>query len=864
MRSPVATRPARLYSTFASRHNARTLLLAGSAILALWRPALAQQPEEAPLTFRYSGLNSFITALYWQDSTYLPLLDLLTQLRVVHQADIATGVVRGRYPAGDTTFELSFRDGRAIALGARHQLAPHEFILTPLDFYVLPSVLARVFDLHFTVDMRALGLALATQQRLPIVVFAEAGRRAAQLQRLGLFDEPADPLLPRRRHLFQPGLLEYYLAGSQTWPSGGSSGVGLFSFGAEVAGGDVQTALHLIRTGTGTETQLQSTRWRYVLQQDWLTQLYVGDVFTQGLVPGALARGVRVTNEPPRRDVRFGSYRLLETAEPGSIVEVYLSGLLIASTRANPEGVVDVELPIAYGANLIELHVYSPSGDFRQHARRIEAPRELVPVGKLWYDMAAGRSFDRGAGSVTARYGVHRNATLEIGLDRAALVDSVVWVPWANSVFRTEWFHGQIGWAPGHTARVQLDVPIAPQGVVELDGLWHSVGTPLVAADLRSSVAARAFLPVRVARVPATFSSALELRSYPGLELLDGHAELHLDRRQWRPFLGVRLNRLGRPDRSDSRYLVRTGMSGTVPASAIVPAALAHTLVRATVDYDIERRSGLGGSLELSRAILRRGRVAAGLARERDWRFDIRLDWDAPFIRSVTSTSRRAGSSLFGQTVRGGIGFDAQERAAVPTNLPWIGRAAAAFLFYHDVDADGRRDPDEELLRGGTVRFRQAVASRTDGHLMRTEDLAPFEIYSVTVDLTGLGNPLWTPAVPEFSFTAVPNRYTTFEIPVFAGGVVSGRIVVEGSERSAGGMRVLIEGGGRTFSTTAFQEGSFYFMGVPPGSYVLTVDPDQLDRLELHVADPPQITIQNTRSGDIVEGVTIRLSRRPS
>jgi hypothetical protein len=238
---------------------------------------------------------------------------------------------------------------------------------------------------------------------------------------------------------------------------------------------------------------------------------------------------------------------------------------------------------------------------------------------------------------------------------------------------------------------------------------------------------------------------------------------------------------------------------------------------------------------------------------------DLQFLLELPYLRSSTRATRRAGRQTLVQSVRGAVGYDSRSHAFVATDRAWAGHSSVAMRFFLDRDGDGTFDSGDEPVRGATIRLRHPVNLEDAGAgLLRATDLPAYRRYNASVDVSGVRNPLWIPKFRDFAFETDPNRYKRIDVPFFVGGVVEGTVVrrAGAQDRAVPGLKLHIRSVAGDFEAEVptFGDGTFYYMGVPPGQYVIRIDPAQLELLGM-VAQPAErrFEVRATATGDFVE-----------
>jgi hypothetical protein len=147
--------------------------------------------------------------------------------------------------------------------------------------------------------------------------------------------------------------------------------------------------------------------------------------------------------------------------------------------------------------------------------------------------------------------------------------------------------------------------------------------------------------------------------------------------------------------------------------------------------------------------------------------------------------------------------------------------------------------------------------------------VSPWEELLVSVDTTSLTSPWWTPGFPAAAVMPTPNLVRSMDVPIIIGGVVEGSLLLDQPSsrllerplpialtHRESGTRIVVE---------SFSDGSFYRMGLRPGSYEATVEDSVISRLGLR-ADTVRFELRPGRSatepGATVSDLRILLHRR--
>jgi hypothetical protein len=157
-----------------------------------------------------------------------------------------------------------------------------------------------------------------------------------------------------------------------------------------------------------------------------------------------------------------------------------------------------------------------------------------------------------------------------------------------------------------------------------------------------------------------------------------------------------------------------------------------------------------------------------------------------------------------------------------------------------DLNGNARRDPEEPALPGTRLLVGNRWVTVDSAGRYQVWGVPPYEEVLISTDTTSLKSPWWVPRFAAQAVTPTPNLVRRADVPIDIGGVIEGSLVLEGQTSRPLGrplQMVMIETQTRTRTIVeSFSDGSFYRMGLRPGSYQATVDDGELKRMGL-VAD---------------------------
>lgn len=284
------------------------LLLLAQPLSAQSQASTDSTSQEVYLTFSYSlGLvNTVVTAINIEPTTYLPLGEIFRLLEINYKFNKTLENVEGFYVTQARTYEINFRTGIARIDTAKFILRSGEFVRSTFDIYVTPSVLERLFGLHFDIDMSRLTLSLETEEELPIIAERNRERQQKLLESQNAVKEEYPLLYPCQKNLFNGGFLDYSLTSASTkkYQSYGYNLQG----GGIIAGGDLALTANGDYTPSLPSSSTLEGQWRYMIdEKSYITNISAGDMNVNGIFPRSF-KGIQVSNEPVQIRTMFQSY----------------------------------------------------------------------------------------------------------------------------------------------------------------------------------------------------------------------------------------------------------------------------------------------------------------------------------------------------------------------------------------------------------------------------------------------------------------------------------------------------------------------------------------------------------------------------
>jgi hypothetical protein len=618
------------------------------------------------------------------------------------------------------------------------------------------------------------------------------------------------------------------------------------------------------------------------------TRAGVGDVFTPALALGARGaggRGLYLTSEPIEQPSVLGRIDVRGEQQLGWEVELYLNEVLQASQATPVDGRYEFkDVPLSYGLNTLRLVFYGPRGERREEVRRLNFGGGVLPKGKAVVRFGAVEEgvnlFEVGdrATAVTGAAGLpglghwRVSGALDYGLTTALTLSGgyAQFTPRLNDT-RTMGAFGVRTSLAG--VAVLADVAGDSQGgsafALGAAGRAHGFSYSLRSAEYRGG-----FIDETRARGAA--ETDLLVRSTEGR--LDGLVKLPGLRRETPVSFDVRQDEMA----SGDTFLAATGRASTSLRGALVAASLGYVrdqmvvsgvsqtltgaldasgsidgwLVRAGVDAELTPNlKARAATLTLDRALgedrsLRLG-VTHAFGEASSTNLQVGATWRTAFadITAVGGYDTGAGEWRIGLQLNTGLLFDPL-RGRYRTARP--GAAAGgnlALLAFVDENGDGRAQPGEARQAGLKVSggYRDAQADELGRVVISA--LGDGAYVRARVDPESVDNPYLSLPPREIQFTPRPGRVALVEYGLRTTGEVELHMLLRDAAGGSRGLSALgvqlVDPAGKVVAEGRTEyDGTLVLEGLPTGTYVVRLDPEQAARLRLSMEEPLSVEVK--------------------
>jgi len=785
------------------------------------------------------------------EENYLPAVELFNFLGIKATFDTSGTRISGFFKNPDSAYVIDLTLATATYRKRTVSFTERDYLSADRKLYLNLNFFKTLFNVEMAYLPRRLQVQVKNALEIPTIV---VGRRLRGIENRIQYKKipKADYVIGRDFKFIAGGLINWSTIGrfSKTEYLGSRNNL---NFGVKTMGGDF-TGRFLAQLSPGRHTTTFRGNLRYpFFSSPLLRQIIIGDHLSLGVTTQEVT-GVEITNRPAAlrrlftREVFRGNVDPnMEVTFAGGIGEAMLE-------RTDETGAYQFDVPVLYGNGLLEVHGYDSWGQERTLRYRMNIPRSLIPPGEFEYSISAGKNRQRSNSPFTTA------SSFSWGLSREITVGSEF--AYYDVSAGQQFFPGLTS-----TARLLRNL------ILQANFFPHAYGSGTLTWEFPSSArlaisetrypGASSFNPSRIIN-NLGFSGSVPIFSRGNSSLLlDASIDrtAYADRRV--DDIQASVNTvIGTFSPSwSSRYVsVHEYGNGTATQVKQSVAALGFLMpaglnVRTDLTYNhltsqVEAYSLIGvkrfeSGFTFAFSYFR-------LSNPSSYTAGLRLTYYFPFARA------QAGVSSFGSnryeyvaSASGNINFDlgGPQLSFSDSRGNTVGNSGFIIRPFLDENGNGKKDKEEQVVTQGRAYY----SNLTVGGLVSSYPLNranrnrifSYEDYAIFLDPESLENPNWIPEYTAIRAIAEPNYFRRIDIPIVSGGIVRGSVFIsEKAPRAAEGYTVTIttlktagaaeqsRRAGWTKSVTTFSTGEFEFLGVPPGRYLIALDPAQLTTLQ--------------------------------
>lgn len=814
-------------------------------------------------------ISDLITAYQHDNGIVLPLGHLSEILDLAIEVQAEKGQAVGFVLDEERTFYLEL--GRK-ELELNQELVPFnsDLVLANYDdIYVESHLLSKWLPIDFNVNLFSSRVTVNPREPLPMQERAEREQRIKKARANMARERPQYPRQDLPYRLWDIPMLDQSLT-LQARRNTNSSNEYDFNYNAYFTGDLLYMETSLFTEITRDEgfKEFRPSFSRKSDEADLLGPMELTEVnfgyITFPNIPIISAapptsQGVMISTYPLTRQSTYDTQTFQGDLPPGWEVELYHNNALIDYMKSDVNREYRFQnVQLLFGRNIFRLVFYGPQGQQREEEYVFEVGSQLTPPGKIYYRTA--QRWDENGHSRT-------EAQVDIGLHKRASLSA----NYANLYFqqqRQQYIKFAANTLLGRyffrAAQVVSDQESSASSL-NLQTKFYSVNVnanimrfnqffseefrqeqdPLTWRYLLrfdSALPGMSFLP----RIPFNFELEQDQKE-------SGLIDRRLGNRAFIYIAGTSLaNQINWTHKSTDVDLI----SGSFQASRrlgnhgirINSGYEAHPEQRISsitgsfnFNFDHGQRLTLGSSYTVSNDITR---YSLGYSKSRG---KVSIGANAEYIQNNAANDSLSISLTF----TSGLGRD-------PIRGHWFSEAgsmakygALAARVFLDENNNGEYDSGETLVpdAGISTNASQTKARSGKDGVVFVNGIIPHNPTSATLALETLEDPAWLPSFKGLEFIPRPGKILKIDIPIVESGEIDGTtyLIKNGKQITAGDVQLeLVREDGKVVSQTKSAYDGFYILSnIPPGTYILRINRQQFERLNLTEPKVQIVTIDS-------------------
>jgi len=808
--------------------------------------------DEVSVFMYIPQMGVFDVPAYIRDQElFLPVIDIFNFLKIANTPSPSYDTITGFFINPEAEYLIDRSNNRISYKGKTFDLKPASLIRTESSLYLRAIYFGQIFGLDCIFDFHGLSVIMKTDLELPVIRELKQEQMRKNISRIK-GDIKADTSISRNYPAFHMGMADWAFNSMQE--TGGKTFYRFdLGLGAIIAGGEANIALNYNSNTVFNEKQ-QNYYWHFVNNNfKYLRQVTLGKISTPNYTSlNGPVVGFQFSNTPTTYRRSFCSYTLSDYTSPGWIVELYVKNVLVDYVKADASGFFSFDVPLVYGNTSVKLRFYGPWGEERTRELNINIPFNFVPPKVFEYTLTGGIVEDSRSTKFSRfnfNYGVSKKITVGGGLEYSSALTSTPVMPFANLSVRLasnlllsgDYLYGVRG-------RGVLNYLSKSGMSLELNYSKYQKGQTVMITSYLEDRKIAVSLPVKIKKSPLYLRMTLDQFILPLSEYI--YSEFLVSGN----VLGVSTNLTSYAMISKSNGV---NLNTILSLNYRFPLGFILT-VQSQYDYKASRFTYVKTGLEKNLFIHGVGSMSweenlSGKSRS----FQFGLRYDFPFMQTAANAIIGNKMQSFIEAAKGSIMLDTKSHYIGATSMYNVGKGGFVVIPFLDMNCNGKRDPDEPKVSGVNLKLTGGrMVTDVRDSIIRVFDLQPFTSYFLEFDGNSFPNVAWQLRFHSISAMTNPNQFRLIEVPVSVVGEASGMVYTENNDSQNGIGRIIVsfyneknERVGRVLSEV---DGYFSFLGLPPGTFKVMLDQDQLKKLKLKVTPESRlITIKKSSEGDM-------------
>lgn len=773
---------------------------------------------------------------------YIPLVSIFKILRTKVEPSFNFTIITGFYVTKDSTFRIDINKKEASYKKRKLVLSPDDYIVTDKDLFLHESFFRDLFGINIKYDERKLEILLKSKANFAVL---QQNRRIKANQRLAAqeFIEPTLNL-GRDAKLFNLGKLSYSII-STRYTNKKYNHRYNFTLGSQILGGDLEGSVRGLLNKKIREQDITGNIKYPFFNNRTIGLITIGEIQRRMFIGGRLL-GVDITNRPPERRFYFGTIALNRTVPPQSEYLLNTASRSPIYFNTANETTFTTQIPLFYGYREIIESRFNWYGEESSSRYYIIVPPAMVPSGDLDYDISVGRNRSKGYpwyGAAELSYGATNSITLGSGLeyaDRKRLREKIY--PYTFATMRVS---NNVYFAAEYSPFVRTLATLSwrnwDQKSIDLQFRQYATNYVLNPQGLKNFSSVNFIFPFPINSISYQLSG---LFNYNQMVIGNNYGYSLSASANFRSvaltYTNTRSTRL-----NYGTVFFDSRLALTVQASP-------HSTLSATGQYDHKENRVRSGSLGVILPISPLLSVNIFIERNfilKDLIAFASITISPPFTKSRTSIAKSNQGTTLSHTLTGEI-LGSTETGDIIFNKYAHGKRGYIIAHpFFDANGNNVRDGNENYLKNVGIGIDQL--STFSFAMLKKYDQKSYLIsgqtyrdYTFKIKNKDLEEPFWTPKYERISIKAEPNKLKTLNIPVVAGGVIIGLVLLYDSTAAPGVTLILTEDGNKKFSKKiqSGSSGEYEFSPVPPGNYTLKID-DAVLSATGYFSDPAELSV---------------------
>ncbi len=796
------------------------------------------------VVFDKCGIKNF-NALYSEDrSVYLPVTEIFDYLKINEKQDLNAEKIEGFFINETQKYVIDHKALQIYFNGIQYALKNRDLINDNGLIFIRKELLEQIFGFRINFDFRSLSAKIDADFEFPLTRIQAIEKARENIAGIHSTSK-VDTILNRQYHWFRAGMTDWSLT-TNTMLKYNSEIRGGLGFGAELFGGETNLLLNFSNREKFSRN-MQRYNWRWVDNNfKFARQIQAGRVNSKSVASLLYPMdGIVITNSSTTVRKTLGNYVIADHTNPDWIVELYINKVLTEYVKADASGFYHFTVPIVYGSNQLTLRFYGPNGEEWSLEKELFMPYNILPKGEFEYRVTGGTELDS-LHSKFARaefnYGVNRWLTVGGGYEYLSSIPGNRDIPFGNLTFQPLTRLIITGeYAYGVRTKATLNYNIKGS-VFNLDYTYYHPGQKAIVYNYREERLANIIVPVHIGKFSLTSRAGIRQNIFENFDFNTGELS----------FSGY-FNNLNVNIENIFNWS-NFGSSNFLTNFTLGIRCLKNLTIRPSVQYNFSLNKIMSYRLETEKRVLKNGFIALNYENNPMQNYsslNLSFRYDFSFMSSYLSAFINKTSPQIASSFRGSVAFGSGSKVLSDSH-EMVGRSGLTFIAFVDENHNGTKDPGEPAFPNLNVRCNggKLIFSKQDS-LTHIVGLEPFVEQLITIDDSNFDFISWRVAKKNIKLTTDPNQFKKIFVPIQPMCEITGMIIDQ--ESGAGKSRMLINivdtENKVVAHTISESDGYFSYLGLKPGNYKVSIDPEQLNILNLKCGSVA-VNLEQSYQGD--------------